>query len=155
MPGQKGFSQNWAPFREDYTLIALVSAGKLLPAEPWDRERSLETLASLSKDTEPSTGAWGPVVIFHSSWLNTGLPFGSLWSGQEEGPRGPMDSITSVLGQKKTTRQASEQPGAGWLQITGACGSKSLLILSLALATFFHLTSLFKQEKSGRLMVRK
>lgn len=108
IPGQKGFSQNWAPFREDYTLIALVSAGSLLPAEPWDWHKSLETLVSLSKDTEPSTGAWGPAVIFHSSWLNTGLPFGGLWSGQKEGPRGPMDSfqLTSVLGQRKTTPQA-------------------------------------------------
>lgn len=38
------------PFRKDYTLIALVSAGSLLPAEPWDWQKSLETLASLSKD---------------------------------------------------------------------------------------------------------
>lgn len=83
-----------------------MSAGKFLPAEPWDWERSLETLASLSKDTEPSTGAWGPVIIFHSSWLNTDLPFSSLWSGQEEGPRGPVGIIqlTSVLGQRKVSQ---------------------------------------------------
>lgn len=88
------------PFREDYTLIALVSAGNLLPAEPWDWQKSLETLVSLSKDTESSTGTGGPAIIFHSSWLNTGLPFGGLCSGQREEPRGPMGrfQLTSVLG---------------------------------------------------------
>lgn len=155
MPGQKGFSQNWAPFREDYTLIALVSAGKLLPAEPWDWERSLETLASLSKDTEPSTGAWGPVVIFHTSWLNIGLPFSSLWSGQEEGPRG-------LLGQHHICSGPQENNSTGiraaWSRLATdhrCVWQQPTSRAVLALTTLFHLTSLFKQEKSGRLMVRK
>lgn len=63
--------------------------------------------------------------------------------------------LTSALGQRKTTQQATEQPEAGWLQTTGACGSSPLFLPSLALATFFHLTSLFKQGKSVRLVVRK
>lgn len=155
IPGQEGFSQNWVPFREDYTLIAPVSADRLLASCTQGWQRSPQTLATPPKTQKPVLGPGDQP----SSSMAAGCPDTNLHSTAcSQGKRGQLGGPAMQL-----SRLHLFQMRGGWhsghsslgqagLKATGehGCSPGFLLTSSQTLITLLHLISTVLERDTSK-----